>query len=156
MLEELRSYPTGRRRVQETRRAPEAPGSVTAEPGDVARPAGTFLGRLYPQHSRAAAPPNPTRGAEPQITLQQRAGLTALPAGRDAALAAVRAQEVAGRLQILEAAEGDEGARHGAAAPPDPEAVAAFPRSWSRAVPRRAHAQSRAPPPTPPPATAVT
>lgn len=140
--------------MRQVGRAPEAPGSVTAEPADVARPAGTFLGRLYPQHSRAAAPPSPARGAKPQIPLQRQAGLTALPAGYGAALAAVRAQEVAGRLQILEAAEGDEGARHGAAAPPDPEAVAAFPRSRSRAVPRKAHARSRVPPP--PLATAVT
>lgn len=40
------------------------------------------------------------------------AALTALLAGRGAALAAVRAQEVAGQLQVLEVGEGDEGAGH--------------------------------------------
>lgn len=40
------------------------------------------------------------------------AGLTALLASRGAALAAVRAQEVAGQLQILEVGKGDKGAGH--------------------------------------------
>lgn len=40
-------------------------------------------------------------------------GLTAVLAGRGAGLAAVRAQEVTSRLQVLEVSEGNQDARHG-------------------------------------------
>lgn len=94
--------------------------------------------RHAPRAGRARPPP----AQGPQGQPAPGARLTALLAGRDAALAAVRAQEVAGQLQVLEVGEGDEGAGH---APGDGGAAAAQPGNArvlpsGPARPRTAHA----------------
>lgn len=97
-----------------------------------ARPGGCRCGsrghRSGPIPGLAGPHRHPRAGRAPRLAL------TALLAGRGAALAAVRAQEVAGQVQVLEVGEGDEGAGHapGAAAAAQPGNARALPPGPAR------------------------